>query len=570
MATQFDYATSKDWLDIMKNRSKLRMHELIERLGLRAKWSQNKRGKTNFESGLVRDLVTDMGDVVATLPKESDELVNFLSRKGSMKAQVDGLLEKHGTAIWGRVGDREHLISVGEQGVEDGVYPRDLYIENEEDKELIKRLLHWWLGMKAINVILARDRLDRERKKKEENKRARLELENPHEAPAAPFVALAPNAGIPSLNTNVASMVPGEPPRHMQIYQAENVSRGSPISTSMFTPPESSESPIVPGKGSIGNSEAIHFTAVNANPAQATLVQSVIEGVRDRLATVGMNGSRHGSVSSQPATNTPAWSAVNTAAQLPERRRSSLANEIKPAPPQATNVPSLDMRQLGADISKLVADLTPEYGIANGHAASVTTSQTAEEGPRNDGPYRGLDPDSLRALRAYIYREETNVTWDEDSLLRRLETAWREGVRSDHDRVLDNIPRFIARERAFLTWIELKRHLADLDRADKRWREEGTTAPEIERRIQQHRTLMGATQELMRSFEDMAAQVTGSGADCDELLRQAFVVLAGNKYAVEMRWDPIEFTTVMRWLGEHLESFQRDEEEEGEGVYFVG
>lgn len=55
-----DYATAKDWLDIMKNRSKLRMHELIERLGLRAKWSQNKRGKTNFESALVRDLVTGM------------------------------------------------------------------------------------------------------------------------------------------------------------------------------------------------------------------------------------------------------------------------------------------------------------------------------------------------------------------------------------------------------------------------------------------------------------------------------------------------------------------------------
>jgi hypothetical protein len=136
MATQFDYATSKDWLDIMKNRSKLRMHELIERLGLRAKWSQNKRGKTNFESGLVRDLVTDMGDVVATLPKESDELVRFLSEAGSMQEEVDGLLKKHGAPIWGRVGDREHLISVGEQGVEEGVYPRDLYIENDEDREL--------------------------------------------------------------------------------------------------------------------------------------------------------------------------------------------------------------------------------------------------------------------------------------------------------------------------------------------------------------------------------------------------------------------------------------------------
>ena len=129
------YATSKDWLDIMKNRSKLRMHELIERLGLRAKWSQNKRGKTNFESALVRDLVTDMGDIVATVPKESDDLVKFLSAEKSLNEQVEGLLQKHGAAIWGRVGDREHLISSGEPGVEDELYPRDLYFENEEDRE---------------------------------------------------------------------------------------------------------------------------------------------------------------------------------------------------------------------------------------------------------------------------------------------------------------------------------------------------------------------------------------------------------------------------------------------------
>lgn len=132
--TSIDFATSKDWLDIMKNRSKLRMHELIERLGLRAKWSQNKRGKTNFESALVRDLVTDMSDVVATLPKEQDDLVKFLSKAGSLKEEVEGLLQKHGSAIWGRVGDREHLISVGEPGVEEGIYPRDLYFENEEDR----------------------------------------------------------------------------------------------------------------------------------------------------------------------------------------------------------------------------------------------------------------------------------------------------------------------------------------------------------------------------------------------------------------------------------------------------
>jgi hypothetical protein len=134
--TSITYATSKDWLDIMKNRSKVRMHELIERLGLRAKWSSNKRGKTNFESALVRELVADMGDVVATLPKEPEELMKFLSEGGSLKDEVDGLLEKHGSKIWGRAGDREHLITANEPGVDEGLYTKDLYIELEEDRQL--------------------------------------------------------------------------------------------------------------------------------------------------------------------------------------------------------------------------------------------------------------------------------------------------------------------------------------------------------------------------------------------------------------------------------------------------
>jgi hypothetical protein len=87
---------------------------------------------------------------------------------------------------------------------------------------------------------------------------------------------------------------------------------------------------------------------------------------------------------------------------------------------------------------------------------------------RTSVPYRGLDEDTLGALRAYIYQEETQVEWDEESLLRRLEVIWRTGVRADINRIMDNIAVFAAQERAILIWIELKRHLADLDRADKR------------------------------------------------------------------------------------------------------
>lgn len=129
-------ADARDWQDIMKNRSRLKMHELIERLGLRAKWSSNKRGKTNFDSPLVKELVNDMTNVVTTVPKEADELIPFLAAPDSLNSEVDMLLHKHGSVIWGRMGDREHLVMVGEPEVESFYYPRDLYFENEEDRGL--------------------------------------------------------------------------------------------------------------------------------------------------------------------------------------------------------------------------------------------------------------------------------------------------------------------------------------------------------------------------------------------------------------------------------------------------
>ncbi|EOA82552.1 hypothetical protein ACJQWK_04334 [Exserohilum turcicum] len=504
------YATSKDWLDIMKNRSKVRMHELIERLGLRAKWSSNKRGKTNFESALVRELVADMGEVVSTLPKEPDELMKFLSDEGSLKEEVDGLLEKHGAKVWGRVGDREHLLTANEAGVEEGLYPRDLYFENDEDKQLIHKLLHWWIGLKACNVILARERLDRERRKKAENRQARAEAEYSGQQEGgtpASFVALAPNS---------------------VLHDGDTVSRGSPISSSaMLTPPESGESPIMGPRDAVHQSQSLQQR------------QNIVEGVWSRLA-VEASRSRDASTS--------AHGHGTHAAEGKAAVEQQIAN---------TNQAVVD-RQISVEVAKLVASFRSD------DAAGEEIPQ-----PNNSIPYRGLDYDGLRALRQYVYGEERGVSVDEEALLNQLEKTWRERVRADYQKMVENIPVFIARERAFLTWVELKRHLAALQRANERWSAEGHTAAEIERRIQQHRTLMGCTQTIIANFEDVG-QGFGLGpnvaVDRDELLRQALVVLAGEKYAVEMQWKPVEFTATMAWLHEHLENFRREEEEDGKGM----
>jgi hypothetical protein len=101
------------------------------------------------------------------------------------------------------------------------------------------------------------------------------------------------------------------------------------------------------------------------------------------------------------------------------------------------------------------------------------------------------------------------------------------------------------------------------------WASEGTTTPEIDRRQQQYHTLMGATETILINFEDVGqgfGVAPGFIVDKDELLRQALVVLAGEKYAVEMQWKNVEFTATVRWLAEHLDAFRKDEEEEGRSM----
>jgi hypothetical protein len=85
---------------------------------------------------------------------------------------------------------------------------------------------------------------------------------------------------------------------------------------------------------------------------------------------------------------------------------------------------------------------------------------------------------------------------------------------------------------------------------------------------------MGCTQTIIANFEDVG-QGFGLGPDVavdrDELLRQALVVLAGEKYAAEMQWKAVDFTQVVVWLREHLESFRKEEEEEGKGMlWYIG
>jgi hypothetical protein len=211
----------------------------------------------------------------------------------------------------------------------------------------------------------------------------------------------------------------------------------------MLTPPESGESPImgpreagkfisIDGGGHVPNDRAT-FAAANAYQAQTSQQrQSIVEGVWNRLAVEGVR-SRDASTSH------------------PTEGKGAVDQQMANA-----NQAAVD-RQISVEVAKLVATFRSD------DAGSEEIPQ-----PNNSIPYRGLDYDGLRALRQYIYGEEHGISVDEEVLLNQLEKTWRERVRADYHKMVENIPVFIARERAFLTWVELKRHLAALQRANER------------------------------------------------------------------------------------------------------
>jgi hypothetical protein len=285
----------------------------------------------------------------------------------------------------------------------------------------IRKLLHWWIGLKACNVILARDRLDRERRKKAENRQARVEAEiaiQGENGTPASFVALAPNS----------------------VLHEDTGSRGSPMSSSaMLTPPESGESPVVgpregPGFAAVKGGNGNAAFAASTHQLQSGQPENVAEGVWRRLGAEA-NGSRE-----------------HSASYIHRAESKSVAKQQSTDRAQA----AFD-RQISVDVAGLVASFRSD---------STATERIPE--PTNSIPYKGLHYDDLRALRQYIYGEDCKIVVDEEALLNRLELAWREGVRADYEKLIANIPVFIARERAFFVWIELKRHLAALERADNR------------------------------------------------------------------------------------------------------
>jgi hypothetical protein len=251
-------------------------------------------------------------------------------------------------------------------------------------------------------------------------------------------------------------------------------------------------------------------------------------------------------------------------------------------------------QQLGAELGDLVtrflADGTAEV---RNHAPSLPNAHAPREAAQ-----QCLDPETLKAFRSYIYPSEEGPKWDEAILLRRLETAWRNKMRAGHNHAVGSVARFVARDRAFLTWIEIRRHLTDLHRSDERtsptatpisalyhfanipadWAQEDgedDEAIEFDKRISQHKTLMSASRDLAASWEDIdSGLLAGSateGLTAEHLLVEAFALLASDQATADtaMVWPQMNVKETVQWLRGHLEEFAAMEADMEEGLLYV-
>lgn len=216
----------------------------------------------------------------------------------------------------------------------------------------------------------------------------------------------------------------------------------------MLTPPESGESPVV------GPREGPGFTIINGGLHATSGNAAFTTTEPDRMH----------------ATQQPRHNVENMWNSLADRV--SRESSIRPVHGHQAHAPDTKaaVQQQIADANQAAVDRQISVEVAKLVASFRTPDASTEEIPQptNSIPYHGLDDESLREFRQYIYKEEYGAQIEEEALLNRLELAWREGVRADYHKMVEHLSVFMARERAILTWFELKRHLAALERAGER------------------------------------------------------------------------------------------------------
>lgn len=83
---------------------------------------------------------------------------------------------------------------------------------------------------------------------------------------------------------------------------------------------------------------------------------------------------------------------------------------------------------------------------------------------------------------------------------------------------------------------------------------------------------MSASREMVRNWEDIGqglnfVSTSAAKLSADDLLVQAFVLLAGENNTENTSWLSVNVEGIIRWLAENLQRFSRDEQGQGNLLY---
>ncbi|KAF2473171.1 uncharacterized protein BDR25DRAFT_257397 [Lindgomyces ingoldianus] len=119
-------------------------------LGLCASSYNSNRGIPKFDEPNYQKLSNEVAKLSKELPQERDALLDFAADPESLNGELDELLDSLGTLIWGRDANRSRLLK---PDASKKTYFKDLFVEETEDRNILKIHLHRWIVIKACYYI---------------------------------------------------------------------------------------------------------------------------------------------------------------------------------------------------------------------------------------------------------------------------------------------------------------------------------------------------------------------------------------------------------------------------------
>jgi hypothetical protein len=148
-ATAYDRTYSTQRLQVPTSSSlDLNICTIIKSLNLQ-RYDTGSDGNVCFENANIKALDNCISNIVDTLPRDRNELIDMAASPKKLQSQVDGLAMMFGQKIWG--GDKGQQLPVHD---DDKFGPDDLMYADSQDRTTIRHYLRLWIIIRAFNSLL--------------------------------------------------------------------------------------------------------------------------------------------------------------------------------------------------------------------------------------------------------------------------------------------------------------------------------------------------------------------------------------------------------------------------------